>query len=120
MAAQDPAFSARVSLAQGQARCYTGEIIEGERFFPAWICREDEGFVRVIRDQLLAVGQQPSISHYAFCTNGSHYAGEKGIKTLGLGPSFEHLAHTVDEYIDIAQMEAAVEAYMAVAGALLS
>ncbi len=33
--------------------------------------------------------------------NGSHYAGEKGIRTIGLGPSREDLAHTVDEYVEL-------------------
>jgi putative selenium metabolism hydrolase len=115
-----PGLKARVSFARGKERCYTGAAIEDERFFPAWIFSETEDFVTAAREALRAIGQNPEISHYAFCTNASHYAGEKGIKTLGLGPSFEHIAHTIDEYIEIPQLTAAVEAYMAVAGALLA
>jgi putative selenium metabolism hydrolase len=118
--AENPGLRASVSFARGRERCYTGEFIEEERFFPAWIFGEEEDFVQAAYGALCAIGQKPEISYYAFCTNASHYAGEKGIKTLGLGPSFEHIAHTIDEYIEIPQLTAAVEAYMAVAGALLA
>ena len=56
---------------------------------------------------------------YSFCTNGSHYAGEAGIPTVGLGPSREDLAHTVDEYVELSQLEQACESYYALLGALL-
>lgn len=63
---------------------------------------------------------EPSISHYSFCTNGSHYAGECGIKTLGFGPSRENLAHTIDEYIEESQLYAATAGYAAISKALLA
>ena len=59
------------------------------------------------------------ITQYNFCTNGSHYAGEAGIKTIGLGPSLENLAHTRNEYIEVEQLEKAVECYKGVMEALL-
>ncbi|MDR1931558.1 MAG: YgeY family selenium metabolism-linked hydrolase [Spirochaetales bacterium] len=117
--AHNPLLKASVSFARGRERCYTGAAIEDERFFPAWLFDENEDFVQSAYKALRAIGQTPEISHYAFCTNGSHYAGEKGIKTLGLGPSLENIAHTIDEYIELSQLAAAVEAYIAVAGALL-
>jgi putative selenium metabolism hydrolase len=120
ISAAKPGLKTAVSFARGKERCYTGQTIEDERFFPAWLFDEKEDFVQAACGALCAIGQKPEISHYAFCTNASHYAGEKGIKTLGLGPSFEHIAHTIDEYIEIPQLTAAVEAYMAVSGALLT
>ena len=54
---------------------------------------------------------QPEITQYSFCTNGSHYAGEAGIRTIGFGPSQENLAHTIDEYIAVEQLEKAADGY---------
>ncbi|MDR2137564.1 MAG: YgeY family selenium metabolism-linked hydrolase, partial [Synergistaceae bacterium] len=55
--------------------------------------------------------QSPELSHYAFCTNGSYYAGKAGIPTVGYGGSMENLAHIVDEYIEIEQLVKACEGY---------
>lgn len=38
---------------------------------------------------------------------------------MGLGPSREDLAHTVDEYVELDQLERACESYYALLGALL-
>lgn len=32
--AKDPAIKAKVSFAVGEEKCYTGNTIQGERFFP--------------------------------------------------------------------------------------
>lgn len=69
--------------------------------------------------ELTANGYQPEITQYNFCTNGSHYAGEAGIKTLGIGPSRENLAHTVGEYIEIDQLTKVTDCYGYVMKALL-
>jgi len=116
----DPAFSASVSVAQGKERCYTGAAIEGERFFPGWLFDADAPFVGAAYRALKEAGFSPAVTQYNFCTNGSHYAGEAGIPTLGLGPSREDLAHTRDEYIELSQLTDAVSCYEAVIGALLA
>lgn len=61
----------------------------------------------------------PKITNYSFCTNGSHYAGEAGIKTIGFGPSKENIAHTIDEYIEIEQLEKACKGYYVIMNSLL-
>ena len=81
---RDPKFDARVSFASGVERCYTGDEID------------------------------PEITQYSFCTNGSHYAGEAGIRTIGFGPSREDLAHTIDEYIEVDQLIKATEGYQGI------
>ncbi|HEX3010996.1 MAG TPA: YgeY family selenium metabolism-linked hydrolase, partial [Syntrophomonadaceae bacterium] len=65
------------------------------------------------------IGINANIAHYDFCTNGSHYAGEAGIKTIGFGPSLENLAHTIDEYIEINQLVSAARGYYAISNAIL-
>lgn len=111
MMREDSELNANVSYAVGNEVCYTGEVISGERFFPGWIFGEDDEFVQAAYKGLKEAGINPKITHYSFCTNGSHYAGEKGIKTIGFGPSKENLAHTINEYIEIEQLEKGARGY---------
>ncbi len=108
---EDKDFNAKVSYAIGTETCYTGETIHGERFFPAWLYDEDDEFVKAALKGLREAGIEPEITQYSFCTNGSHYAGEAGIKTIGFGPSKENLAHTIDEYIEEEQLFKGAEGY---------
>ena len=108
---EDKEFNAKVSYAIGTETCYTGETIHGERFFPAWLYGEDDEFVKAALKGLREAGIEPEITQYSFCTNGSHYAGEAGIKTIGFGPSKENLAHTIDEYIEEEQLFKGAEGY---------
>lgn len=117
--AEDPELEAKVSYALGKEMCYTGNEIEGERFFPGWLYEEEDEFVQAVYIRLREKGFSPKITQYNFCTNGSHYAGEAKIKTLGLGPSRENLAHTLNEYIEIEQLIQAAECYYGVMEALL-
>ena len=116
---EDPHFKAKAYYAVGEENCYTGNKIQGERFFPAWLFDEEEDFIRKAFQGLKDAGLNPSITHYSFCTNGSHYAGEANIKTIGFGPSKENLAHTVDEYIEIDQLLKATRGYYGIIKALL-
>ena len=64
-------------------------------------------------------GYDPEITQYNFCTNGSHYAGEAGIQTFGLGPSRENLAHTVSEYVEVDSLAKVTDCYYGVLKALM-
>ncbi|SHH17093.1 putative selenium metabolism hydrolase [Anaerosphaera aminiphila DSM 21120] len=115
----DPELDAKVSYSVGKEKCFTGETITGERFFPGWLYNEDEEFVQTAYKALKDIGQNPVITQYNFCTNGSHYAGEAKIKTFGLGPSKENLAHTLNEYIEIEQLQSVKDSYKAICRAFL-
>ncbi len=115
----DPELEAKVSYAWGSEKCYTGAVIEGERFFPAWLYNEGDDFVQAAYQDLQKNNFSSQISTWQFCTNGSHYAGEAKIRTIGLGPSWEHLAHITDEYIELEQLYGAVSAYMSISKGLL-
>ena len=119
MKCKDAEFDARAHFASGTEQCYTGAEIRGERFFPGWVFDEDDEFVLAALAGLKDAGLNPQLTQYSFCTNGSHYAGEAGIRTIGFGPSRENLAHTIDEYIEIDQLVKAVEGYYGILGALL-
>lgn len=112
-------IKAKVSFAVGEEQCYTGEKITGERFFPGWLFDDSESYIQDIYGALKEQGFSPQIMQYNFCTNGSHYAGEAGIKTIGLGPSRENLAHTIGEYIELDQLEKVAECYGIVMETLL-
>lgn len=116
---EDSELKVKAYYTKADEKCFTNEIIEGERFFPGWIFDEDEDWVEKVVAKLKDKGQTPEITQYNFCTNGSHYAGEAKIKTLGIGPSRENLAHTVNEYIEISELEKVVDSYEAVMQALL-
>lgn len=117
--AEDSKFKAKVSFAVGEEKCYTGETISGERFFPGWLFNKEETYIQDVLKELNGMGYEPQITQYNFCTNGSHYAGEAGIKTIGMGPSVERLAHTIDEYIEISQLKKVTECYYGIMKALL-
>lgn len=117
--AEDPKIKAKVSYAVGEEMCYTGNKIQGERFFPGWAYDENADYVQAVYKELKSMGYKPEITKYNFCTNGSHYAGEAGIKTIGLGPSLESLAHTIDEYIEIDQLTKVTDCYYGLLKALL-
>ncbi len=117
--AEDPELKVKASYAVGRERCHTGNEIEGERFFPGWLYDKDDDFVQAVYTKLMEKGFTPEITQYNFCTNGSHYAGEAKIKTFGLGPSRENLAHTLNEYVEIEQLTKVTECYYGVMEALL-
>lgn len=116
---EDPSLKVSVSFVTMEEDCYTGAKIGSERFFPGWLYDKDDVFVQDVYKELQAMGYDPAITNYDFCTNGSHYAGEAGIKTLGIGPSKETLAHKINEYIEIDQLVKAAECYYGVMKALL-
>jgi putative selenium metabolism hydrolase len=101
---RDPQFEAKVHFATDVQKCYTGSEIGGERFFPGWVFDDGDEFVKAALTGLRSAGLKPEVTQYSFCTNGSHYAGEAGIKTIGFGPSRENLAHTIDEYVEVDQL----------------
>ncbi len=119
MMAKDPELKVKASYSVGKEMCLTGNEIEGERFFPGWLYDESEDFVQAVYAELMKMGFTPSITQYHFCTNGSHYAGEANIKTIGMGPSKENLAHTVNEYIEIEQLSSVTQCYYGIMKALL-
>jgi len=116
---KDSSFQFKLSYARGESTCYTEEVLRAEKFFPAWLYDENETCIQSCLTELRSDGFDPAITIYDFCTNGSYYAGEENIMTIGLGPSDEDLAHTVDEYIEVQQLTDAVTCYMAVIRALL-
>lgn len=119
MMKEDSQLKAKVSFVTMEEDCYTGNKIASERFFPGWLYDKEDAFIKDTYKEMKELGFEPTITNYDFCTNGSHYAGEAGIKTLGLGPSKETLAHKINEYIEIDQLVKATQCYYGTMKALL-
>ncbi|MDY2719565.1 MAG: YgeY family selenium metabolism-linked hydrolase [Candidatus Faecousia sp.] len=119
MQAQQPGLRARISFSQGQERCYTGQTIAADRFFPGWLVDKKEDWIQDILHRVQSMGYTPQLTGYSFCTNGSHYAGEAGIPCIGMGPSRENLAHTIDEFVALEELYAITDYYTAAMEVLL-
>lgn len=117
--AKDPSFQAEVELVSASQECYTGAVLSGKRFFPAWVLPEEHILVASALHALRAAGHEPEITKYSFCTNGSNSAGINQIPTIGFGPGREDGAHVVDENIAISELMGAAAGYQAIAAQLL-
>lgn len=112
--AKNPGLKAKCYLAEGKEKCWTGETIKAKRYFPAWLTDEKNEYVQKALKGLKEAGIEAPISHFSFCTNGSHFAGEAGIPCIGYGPSLEELAHVRDEYIEIEQLTKAAKGFQSI------
>jgi putative selenium metabolism hydrolase len=111
--------SGSVRVAVDDFTSYTGARVQAPNFAPAWFHEADEPHVRGALEGLRGAGLSAEMGHYAFCTNGSGTA-RLGLPTLGFGPGDESLAHRVNEYIDVSELEAGARGYAAIAAALVA
>lgn len=111
---KNPQLKARCYIAEGEEKCWTGETIKARRYYPAWVVDEKSDDVKKALKGLEKAGIETGISHFSFCTNGSHFCGEAGIPTIGYGPSLESLAHVRDEYIEISELVKACRGFEAI------
>lgn len=106
---------ARVSIAEADFQTYTGVRVAVPKFAPAWKTPENHPLVRAAKKGLVGAGLQVRLGAYGFCTNGSYSAGKYGLPTIGFGPANEAQAHTIDEYIEVEALLAAVRGYRGIA-----
>jgi len=100
-----------VFIAQGEHETYTGAILRGPKFFPAWKMDPDHPLVEGALAGLRSAGLDPNLGAYAFCTNAAYSAGRAHVPSIGFGPSLETQAHVLDEYIELDQLMAAARGY---------
>jgi len=104
-------ISLRAEIATAEYRTYTGEILRGTKFLPAWAFPETDSFVQACLHGLRAAGLDPKIGAYRFCTNAAYSAGVAGVPTVGFGPGREEDAHVVDEGLELDALRAAERGY---------
>ena len=107
-------------IAYGETISYKGKHLEAQRFFPAWRISKDSDLAVKASKGLEKHSLFEGFGYYGFCTNGSHYAGEKNIATIGYGPGEERLAHIVDEYVPLPDLSICANGYEAILESLLS
>lgn len=117
--AAPPGAELRVRIAEGAHRTYTGQMLAGPKFLPAWVFPEEHPFVQAALQGLRAAGLNPAIGAYRFCTDAAYSAGTAGVPTVGFGPGREQDAHVVDERIAIADLLAAERGYRGIIEAVL-
>ena len=107
-------------IAHGEHQAYTGKILRGTKFFPAWELDAKHPFVESALKGLRASGLEPQLSAYRFCTNAAYSMGVAGIPTIGFGPGTEADAHVVDERLRLEVLEKAARGYQGIMEAVLS
>ncbi|HEX9116976.1 MAG TPA: M20/M25/M40 family metallo-hydrolase, partial [Anaerolineae bacterium] len=119
-AAGNPGGELHARLAEAGHRTYTGRLLAGPKFMPAWVFAEDHPFVAAARRGLHAAGLQPAIGAYRFCTDAAYSAGTAGVPTIGFGPGRERDAHVSDESLSLAELAAAKRGYAGIIAAVCS
>lgn len=109
----------KATIAVGEHSAYTGNLLQADKFFPAWIYDEDDPFVRTSLAGLKAAGLDPDTRAYRFCTNAAYSAGVAGVPTVGFGPAEEGDAHVINEQLKIDELIGATRGYMGIIEAVL-
>jgi putative selenium metabolism hydrolase len=108
-----------IRLAEGEHQTYTGAMLRGTKFFPAWEFAEDEPFVQMAFRGLQAAGLTPDFRAYQFCTNAAYSAGIAGVPTVGFGPADEPDAHVIDEHVTVESLWGAAQGYLGIIQSVL-
>ncbi len=104
-----------LTYAQNDYTTYTGYRIEGDKFYPPWKLKEDSQLLNKISESFEKEGLKYELGYYSFCTNGSSTCGIDDIETIGFGPGREIEAHITNEFIEVEQLEKAVNGYLTLA-----
>jgi acetylornithine deacetylase/succinyl-diaminopimelate desuccinylase-like protein len=108
-----------VAIGKGEYTTFTGELLQQEKYFPAWLFPVEDPFVSRALEGLERSGLAPETRAYRFCTNAAYSAGVAGIPTVGFGPARETDAHMVDERVKLADLEAAARGYQGIIQSVL-
>jgi putative selenium metabolism hydrolase len=118
----DPSLSGielNATIAEGEYRTYTGALLSGRKFLPAWILPQEHPFVNAAMRGLTSAGLAPEFDVYRFCTNAAYSAGTAGVPTIGFGPGDEGQAHVIDEHMEVSALLAARDGYRGIIEAVL-
>ena len=93
---------------------YTGVRYPTEKYFPAWLEREDAPITRAAKTAFwTAFDRHAEMSTWVFSTNGTVTRGVFGIPTIGFGPGDEAYAHAPNERVRIDELVSAAAFYAA-------
>jgi len=115
-----------VVLAQDSATTYTGVVIQQPKFAPAWRTDKKSVISQKAVAGLQKVGEsEPKFGAYSFCTDGSAIVKyrelfpDDNVEIIGYGPGSERVAHTVNEFLDIQELQRIYSGYLGIVSELL-
>lgn len=112
-AAQDVA-DVVLSMLRYEAPSYTGFKLALDKYFPAWALEESHPLVQAALNATEALtGRRATTGKWDFSTNGTYWAGQAGIPSIGFGPGDEVHAHTVLEQVPLEDVVQATAFYAA-------
>jgi putative selenium metabolism hydrolase len=97
---------------------YTGEKFTREDFHPAWDSGKDTALVQNCLAALHSADITSELFPVPYCTNASYSAGVLGIPAVVFGPGDIVQAHSINEFLEVSQLDLAVRGYKALAGRL--
>ncbi|MBN1875249.1 MAG: YgeY family selenium metabolism-linked hydrolase [Anaerolineae bacterium] len=112
-------INAEVHVIEEEITTYTGKVYPVRKCSPPWALDEHHPLVVAMVQAARDVGLRPTITKWHFATEGAYTAGVAQIPTIGFGPGYPELAHTCNEYVELAQVYAAASVYAALGARLL-
>ncbi len=110
---------ATVEIIEDRLTTYTGETRLSHRASLPWMLDERHPLIVATIKAAREAGLHPTLTRWPFATEGAYSAGVAQVPTVGFGPGDPAIPHTVDEYVEVAQVYAAAQTYAALAARLL-
>ena len=111
--------SAEVKVIEEEVKTHTGKVYRARRVSPPWAFDERHPLIVAMIQAARDVGLRPTLTRWHFATEGAYTAGVAQVPTVGFGPGNPALPHTCNEYVEVAQVYAAAQAYAALGMRLL-
>ena len=91
---------------------YTGFVFPVDKYYPAWALEESHPIVQAGQETVKQLWKETRpTGKWSFSTNGTYWAGNAGIPSIGFGPGDEIYAHTTMDQVSLDDMVAATEFY---------
>ena len=104
----EPQARVEVTIPSYPRRTYTGQAVSIPADNPAYVLPTSHRAVDAAqRIASQALGHETPVGIWKFATDGGHFA-EAGMAPVGFGPGNEALAHTIDEHVEITELDAAI------------
>ncbi len=107
--------TAEVEIPVADRESYTGFKYDVPADFPSFVTPKEHPAVmsaQTVLKEAIGLTEPPGI--WRFATDGGHFA-QAGMTVVGYGPGNETLAHTIQEHIEIAELETALTGNRALA-----